>query len=108
MKEIQTVKDSWKEYKLEYLANHPGDKKQAKAAHFADWLSDYEEAIAELAGQFYGYTFTVEEVREALQKAKGDVHAAVAALEDEVDLDDIDPRTEALTPAQRNPGLTNG
>ena len=101
---IQTLEESWKKLRQDYLESEDGAK--ARAQHLQDWAGDNSlEIRRQLLKQDLLFAHT--EVEEALIEAGGDIEKATEALYEILrEEGHFDPREEALTASERNPSLT--
>ena len=105
MLNIQTLEDSWKEHRADYLEGPSED--EAREEHLKDWAGVNSLAVWRHVAKDLGIDFDISEVEEALTKTGGNIEQTVEALQVEAEETDYWAQAwnEAFTTQERNPSL---
>ena len=106
IEKIQALEDSWRELRQDYLESDDGAK--ARLKHLQGWARDNSlEVWKHLQKKEGTLWYSTDEIENALIEANGDLDKALEKIRQDIyEEDDCDPRSEALTAAERNPSLT--
>lgn len=105
LEKIQSLQESWDDHGHWYMADHKRDEAEAGEAHLNAWAGKVAPQVWRYLTKREDRAFLFEDIEEALVYAGGNIDEAIENLTTNYG-DGFDDRSETLSAAERNPGMT--